>query len=325
MKNEMTRSIRLAAMVAALSVAPLAMAYEDAPAPAETPTPPAAPTDTIVISPSFASTFNNGGNPVAWTALNGNVAEAKLVKAAFLGVGVSDAPEVLTEQLKLPQGVGLVVEFTEKDSPAAKAGIQPRDVLHKLNDQILINVAQLATLVRTFKPGETVKVTLIRKGDVTTLDATLVEKELPELSSANHQFQFTTTPMPQFTALAPLAAQGQFHINTDDVKVGAAKAPRIIRVGPNSTSKIIKVDDDGLTIQLETKGGKKALQVKDAEGKSLFDGAYNTDEEKEKLPAELREKVKAVEEGIELKEVPATSPTEPKADAHDLLTTGPTT
>src|SRR4051812_3591693 len=40
-------------------------------------------------------------------------------KAAFLGVAVSSAPGVIRDQLKLPRGVGLVVDHVEADSPAA--------------------------------------------------------------------------------------------------------------------------------------------------------------------------------------------------------------
>lgn len=314
MKNAMFQSMKIAAIVVAMSVSPLARADEVAPTPPEPFQP---PRDVIVVRPDAPSASYTAR--LHAPAAPSEMREQKMVKAAFLGVGVSNAPEVLTEQLKLPQGVGLVVEFVEKDSPAENAGIQPRDLLHKLNDQLLINVQQLATLVRTFKPGEGVEVTLIRKGEVLTLDATLVEKELPELSSAAQQFEFSTVP--GFPSLVP-GQMPQIHVDALPGEVGKA---RIIRVMPNATSKIIKVDDDGLRVELESQAGKKTLRIQDADGKSLFDGAYNTDEEKAKVPPELREKVEALEEGIKLKEVPATSPTEPKASGDDVLTTGPTT
>src|SRR4051812_3703916 len=39
-------------------------------------------------------------------------------KGAFLGVGTSPPTPILREQLKLSEGMGLVVEVVEKDSPA---------------------------------------------------------------------------------------------------------------------------------------------------------------------------------------------------------------
>src|SRR5258708_1330287 len=80
--------------------------------------------------------------------------EGKTEKAAFLGVSGSPVMPALREQLKLPKGVGLIVEHVEPKSPAEAAGIKQYDVLHKIGDQLLVNAHQLAVLVRMHKPGE---------------------------------------------------------------------------------------------------------------------------------------------------------------------------
>src|SRR6188472_4190760 len=41
----------------------------------------------------------------------------------FIGVETSDVPRVLSEQIGLPRGFGVVVDFVAKDSPAAAAGL----------------------------------------------------------------------------------------------------------------------------------------------------------------------------------------------------------
>jgi membrane-associated protease RseP (regulator of RpoE activity) len=318
MRIQFNRMLTLTTAIAAISIVPFASADDTAPTP---PSPPETPhaihgRDVIVVRPDVPGVFVTGQNLYG----QGAAAKAKLVKAAFLGVGVSAAPEVLTEQLKLPQGVGLVVEFVEKDSPAEKAGLQARDVLHKLDEQLLVNPSQLATLIRTFKPSDGIKLTVIRKGDIVTLNATLVEKEMPELSANTQAFEFTTPG--SFTAsVAPF--QESLRAQTEKELAERAKA-RVIRVMPGSTSRIIKVDN-GLRIELETKEGKKNLKIAGEDGKSIFEGPYNTEQDIEKVPAEYRDRVKAVEEGIELKEVPATSPAEPKAAVEDLFPAGPKT
>jgi hypothetical protein len=187
MRNRLTLSPALTT-AAVLMMASIATAYQTAPTP---PTPPQTPAaaherDVIMVRQDVPGMFVVGDR---------SGREAQMVKTAFLGVGVSAAPSVLSEQLKLPQGVGLVVEFVEKGSPAEKAGVQAKDVIHKLDEQLLINPQQLATLVRTFKPSDGVKLTVIRKGEVMSLDATLVEKELPELSANTTQaFEFFNAP-----------------------------------------------------------------------------------------------------------------------------------
>jgi len=85
--------------------------------------------------------------------------EGKTEKAAFLGVSGSPVMPALREQLKLPKGVGLVVEHVEPKSPAEEAGIKQYDVLHKIGDQLLVNAHQLAVLVRMHKPDEEVTLT----------------------------------------------------------------------------------------------------------------------------------------------------------------------
>ena len=53
-------------------------------------------------------------------------------------------------------GVGLLVNHVVPGSPAKLAGIEKHDVLHRLDDQYLINPPQLAVLIRTREPGDTV-------------------------------------------------------------------------------------------------------------------------------------------------------------------------
>src|SRR5687768_16620703 len=72
------------------------------------------------------------------------VEEPVLERGSYLGVACSPVSEVLRRQLKLPEGTGLVVDYVEPESPAQTAGIDPHDVLIRLNEQILVNPPQLA-------------------------------------------------------------------------------------------------------------------------------------------------------------------------------------
>jgi len=102
--------------------------------------------------------------------------------ATFLGVSVTPLPDSLRGRLQLPAGIGMVVASVEPGSPAQQAGIQPNDVLHKIDDQLLVNAEQLAALVRTFKPGREVRVSLVRGGKPTQLNVRLGQRDLPPLS-----------------------------------------------------------------------------------------------------------------------------------------------
>src|SRR6266699_6245247 len=65
------------------------------------------------------------------------------VPVTFLGVETSEVPSVVSEQLGLAKGFGLVVDYIVPDGPAASAGVQQNDIIKMLNDQILINPSQL--------------------------------------------------------------------------------------------------------------------------------------------------------------------------------------
>lgn len=130
-------------------------------------------------APAAAPAEGSGGPPGMHHMMGAREMGHRMEKSAYLGLGIRPADEVLSEQLGLPKGSGMVVEFVEPDSPAAKAGVKRHDVLAKLNDQILFNQPQLVALVHTFKAGDAVTLTLIHEGKAAPVQVTLAEKEQP--------------------------------------------------------------------------------------------------------------------------------------------------
>jgi serine protease Do len=106
----------------------------------------------------------------------------KKVPVTYLGVETSDVPRVVSEQLGLPKGFGLVVDYVVPDGPAAAAGVQQNDILRMLNDQILTEPDQLSKLVRSFPEGTNVTLTVLRKGKEEKIGVKLSKKEVPERS-----------------------------------------------------------------------------------------------------------------------------------------------
>ncbi len=84
---------------------------------------------------------------------------------AWLGLQMSKAdPATATQIPGLPPGIGMLVRSVSPGGPAEAAKVQPYDVVWKLGDQMLVNEAQLATLLRLSKPGEEVKLSIFRAG-----------------------------------------------------------------------------------------------------------------------------------------------------------------
>ena len=100
------------------------------------------------------------------------------VPVTWLGVETSSVPRVVSEQLGLPKGFGLVVDYVVPDGPAAAAGLQTNDIIRLFNDQILMDADQLSKLVRSLSDGTTVTLTVLRKGQEQKIPVKLGKKEV---------------------------------------------------------------------------------------------------------------------------------------------------
>ena len=82
-------------------------------------------------------------------------------------------PDAVRDHLHIDDGVGLIVHTVAKGSPAAKAKLQPHDILLKFDEQILIISEQLITLVRNRDSGSKATLLVVRKGERRKLKVTL--------------------------------------------------------------------------------------------------------------------------------------------------------
>ena len=108
------------------------------------------------------------------------------VTRGYLGVVIGRLPAPVRVQLPdaIPREQGLLVEQVMEDSPAAKAGLEPFDILLGYNDQKLFSPEQFTRLVGSGSGGQTARLTIVRGGKVSTLDATLGEIPRPDSMSS---------------------------------------------------------------------------------------------------------------------------------------------
>src|SRR5438477_1873568 len=165
--------IKSIATIAAIGLLSISGFAQTPPAPPEPPAPPHPP-----------------GPP----GVPGHHEKAPKVPVTYLGVETSQVPDVVSEQLGLAKGLGLVVDYVEPNSPAASAGVQQNDILKMLNDQILIEPSQLRRLLQTFPEGTEVTLTVLRKGQEQKLTVKLAKKEVSQRRGAfpggNHDWHW---------------------------------------------------------------------------------------------------------------------------------------
>jgi serine protease Do len=87
------------------------------------------------------------------------------VERAVMGIAIRDATQEDADAVGLKQITGVVVNsYTNDESPAKKAGLQPGDVIVALDGEPVDNTPQLQQKVGFKKPGETVDITVLRQG-----------------------------------------------------------------------------------------------------------------------------------------------------------------
>jgi serine protease Do len=70
----------------------------------------------------------------------------------------------------------VVVREVNPDSPAAKAGIEPRDIITAVNGERVESWNDFVRDIVTKKVGDTVKMTIVRNGATKTLSVVLTER-----------------------------------------------------------------------------------------------------------------------------------------------------
>jgi serine protease Do len=109
---------------------------------------------------------------VATRVKNQIVATGK-VEHARLGVGVQEVNQTLADSFKLDRPEGALVSSVEKNGPAAKAGLQPGDVIRKVNGQAIVASGDLPAIVSQAAPGDRVQLEVWRQGGTVQLTAQL--------------------------------------------------------------------------------------------------------------------------------------------------------
>jgi serine protease Do len=95
------------------------------------------------------------------------------VTRGWIGVQIQSVTPDIADSMGLKQATGALVSEPQKDSPAAKAGIQSGDVIKAVDDTPIHDARELARKIGTMSPGTAVKLAIIHKGEDKTVTLTL--------------------------------------------------------------------------------------------------------------------------------------------------------
>lgn len=262
-----------------------------------------------LVSPMQAKNKDNE-TPAAKVAATDEVAYA----------GLNVGPRVEVANATVPAGVGIQVGFIDPKGPSL-GKVEEGDILTRLDDQMLFNAEQFRALVRTRKPGDKVKLTLVRGAEPQVVEITLgvrpeekgrpSSRKGPRVDDPNNGLPSVNGGVipPEIlkqlqdlqAGVIPQPPQGSRIPSVDELRAQSGTSSSSSRSfsfsfgnGAKSSSSSMASDGEG-TVSLEEKDGKKRAVVKDRDGKTLFDGDVTDKDSVEKLPADLRRRLKLVE------------------------------
>jgi serine protease Do len=188
----------------------------------------------IAAGIGMAISSNLAKQVVADLIKNGRVARG------YLGVGLENISPEGAQRLKLPEPRGALVGRVEDGSPADRAGLKPGDVIVKIGDKEVTDMASMRLRTASLAAGTKVPVQLYRDGKPLTLEATI--GELPVLLAAG--IGLFDAP-PALTRRWPGTPQKAVMI--DQVEAGSPA----FRAGVRGQVRVVTVGDTPVTTKAE--------------------------------------------------------------------------
>jgi membrane-associated protease RseP (regulator of RpoE activity) len=128
----------------------------------------------------------------------------------YIGVRPLEMTPELRTHFGAPKEAGVFVGTVEKDSPAARAGLQVGDIVTSADGEKVERKRDLVRAIRRKKEGDTVKIDLVRDRAPKTLTVTVAEREdsrirVGDFGPGMRKFHRRVHPVPPVPPVPPVA------------------------------------------------------------------------------------------------------------------------
>jgi serine protease Do len=111
------------------------------------------------------------------------------ITRGMIGVQVQPVDREALEEFGLKERTGAMVAVVTPNGPAARAGMEPGDIILEVNNRTIPSRDELVQTIMALKPGTTVPITVLRDKQRTTLNVTIGEIDLDRESSPSAEAQ----------------------------------------------------------------------------------------------------------------------------------------
>jgi serine protease Do len=154
---------------------------------------------------------NSGGNQGVGFAIPINMAREVMdqltktgkISRGYIGAGIQDVTPALAKAFKVPETGGTVVREVEPNSPAARAGLKPGDVVTAVDNQPITGSNSFKLRISRTAPGTVAHLKILRDGAPMDIAVTPIKR--PGASAKDDNDTGSTSPAGTPTALRGLS------------------------------------------------------------------------------------------------------------------------
>ncbi len=254
-------------------------------------------------------------------------------RGAWLGVLSEPAGETLGAHLGFEKGV--VLSYIAKGSPAEKAGLAQHDIITEVDGRVVGNQDDLREAILACQPGDEVTLALVNRGRKLERKVWLEERpeDLPRLPFPDRDrleppfripgvgeklpegfepWEDVERWLPQGEELRNRLDQqmkelekqlgeiehgGRLELDLDfEDMLEEGKGIKGLNFNFKAASSLELVDEQG-SIEMRIEDGGKEVEVRDPDGRLLFEGPWDTEQDKAAAPPDIRERIEKLNDG----------------------------
>lgn len=189
------------------------------------------------------------------------------VQRGYTGIDVKDIDATLADKLNINDNLGVYVQYVLPTGPGDNAGVKSGDVIVKVNERGIESKAYFDEQISYFRPGDKVKLTLIRSGKPVEVYISLINRD--GNTAITKKLSVTSNALGADFSMVPKIEADKYQIRSG-IRISNIRNGRIASMG---------IPEDFIITSLNKKEYTKAEElVKDLEsirGQILIEGLYS--------------------------------------------------